>query len=68
MAAAEIPFDGKTLNLYGVQKYFEHPDRAVPRRRGQGVLRVLRGQRAPSGGDLGRADPHPQPDGQKPGL
>lgn len=29
MAAAEIPFDGKTLNLYGVQKYFEHPDRAV---------------------------------------
>ena len=29
MATAEIPFDGKTLNLYGVQKYFEHPDRAV---------------------------------------
>ncbi len=29
MATAEIAFDGKTLNLYGVQKYFEHPDRAV---------------------------------------
>lgn len=27
MATAEIPFDGKTLNLYGVQKYFEHEDR-----------------------------------------
>ncbi len=30
-AAAEIPFDGKTLNLYGVQKYFEHEDREVRR-------------------------------------
>ena len=29
MATAEIPFDGKTLNLYGVQKYFEHPDRTM---------------------------------------
>ena len=29
MATAEISFDGKTLNLYGVQKYFEHPDRTV---------------------------------------
>ena len=29
MATAEIAFDGKTLNLYGVQKYFEHPDRRV---------------------------------------
>lgn len=29
MAAAEIPFDGKVLNLYGVQKYFEHEDREV---------------------------------------
>ncbi len=29
MATAEIPFDGKTLNLYGVQKYFERPDRAM---------------------------------------
>ena len=29
MATAEIAFDGKTLNLYGLQKYFEHPDRAV---------------------------------------
>ena len=29
MATAEIPFDGKMLNLYGVQKYFEHPDRKV---------------------------------------
>ena len=29
MATAEIPFDGKNLNLYGVQKYFEHPDRAI---------------------------------------
>lgn len=27
MATAEISFDGKTLNLYGVQKYFEHEDR-----------------------------------------
>lgn len=27
MAEAEIAFDGKTLNLYGVQKYFEHQDR-----------------------------------------
>ena len=31
MATAEIPFDGKTLNLYGVQKYFENPDREVRR-------------------------------------
>lgn len=29
MATAEISFDGKALNLYGVQKYFEHPDRRV---------------------------------------
>ena len=29
MATAEIPFDGKTLNLYGVQKYFEHEDRQM---------------------------------------
>ena len=29
MATAAIPFDGKTLNLYGVQKYFEHEDREV---------------------------------------
>lgn len=29
MATAEIPFDGKTLNLYGVQKYFEHEDREM---------------------------------------
>lgn len=29
MATAEIPFDGKTLNLYGVQKYFEHEDRSI---------------------------------------
>lgn len=29
MATAEIPFDGKKLNLYGVQKYFEHEDRSV---------------------------------------
>lgn len=29
MAAAEISFDGKVLNLYGVQKYFEHEDREV---------------------------------------
>ena len=27
MAAAAIEFDGQTLNLYGVQKYFEHDDR-----------------------------------------
>ena len=29
MATAKIPFDGKELNLYGVQKYFEHNDRNV---------------------------------------
>lgn len=29
MATAQIEFDGKTLNLYGIQKYFEHPDREV---------------------------------------
>lgn len=29
MATAQIDFDGKTLNLYGIQKYFEHPDRKV---------------------------------------
>ena len=29
MATAAIPFDGKTLNLYGVQKYFEHEEREV---------------------------------------
>ena len=29
MATAQIPFEGKTLNLYGIQKYFEHEDRAV---------------------------------------
>ena len=29
MAMAKIPFDGKELNLYGIQKYFEHPDREV---------------------------------------
>lgn len=31
MATAEIAFDGRTLNLYGVQKYFEHEDRKVRR-------------------------------------
>lgn len=29
MAMAKIPFDGQTLNLYGIQKYFEDPDRTV---------------------------------------
>ncbi|MBE5961799.1 MAG: M3 family oligoendopeptidase [Lachnospiraceae bacterium] len=29
MATAKIPFDGKELNLYGIQKYFEHPNRQV---------------------------------------
>lgn len=29
MATAEIAFDGQTLNLYGIQKYFEHEDRNV---------------------------------------
>lgn len=29
MATAQIEFDGKTLNLYGIQKYFEHEDRSV---------------------------------------
>ena len=27
MAGCQIEFDGKTLNLYGIQKYFEHEDR-----------------------------------------
>ena len=31
MATAQIEFDGKTLNLYGIQKYFENPDREVRR-------------------------------------
>lgn len=29
MATAKIEFDGQTLNLYGIQKYFQDPDRAV---------------------------------------
>ena len=29
MATAAIEFDGKTLNLYGLQKYFEHEDRSM---------------------------------------
>lgn len=29
MATAAIEFDGKTLNLYGIQKYFEHEDRLM---------------------------------------
>ncbi len=29
MATAAIEFDGKTLNLYGIQKYFENKDREV---------------------------------------
>ena len=29
MATANIEFDGKELNLYGIQKYFEHEDRNV---------------------------------------
>lgn len=29
MATAKIEFDGQTLNLYGIQKYFEHSDRAI---------------------------------------
>lgn len=29
MAGAEISFDGKILNLYGIQKYFEHENRNV---------------------------------------
>ncbi len=29
MASCQIEFDGKTLNLYGIQKYFEDPDRDV---------------------------------------
>ena len=29
MAAAEIPFEGETRNLYGIQKFFEHEDREV---------------------------------------
>lgn len=28
-ATAQIEFDGKVLNLYGIQKYFEHHDREV---------------------------------------
>ncbi len=29
MAGCEIEFDGQTLNLYGIMKYFEHDDRNV---------------------------------------
>ncbi|MCR4960434.1 MAG: M3 family oligoendopeptidase [Lachnospiraceae bacterium] len=29
MAGCEIEFDGQTLNLYGIKKYFEHDDRNV---------------------------------------
>ena len=29
MAACRIEFDGQELNLYGIQKYFEHEDRQV---------------------------------------
>lgn len=29
IATAQIEFDGKVLNIYGIQKYFEHPDREV---------------------------------------
>ncbi|MCQ2419327.1 MAG: M3 family oligoendopeptidase [Clostridia bacterium] len=29
MATCQIEFDGQTLNLYGIQKYFEHEDREV---------------------------------------
>ncbi len=32
MASAKIPFEGETLNLYGIQKYFEHPDREIRKR------------------------------------
>ncbi|MBO5220935.1 MAG: M3 family oligoendopeptidase [Clostridia bacterium] len=31
MATAQIEFDGQVLNLYGIQKYFEHPDREIRR-------------------------------------
>lgn len=31
MATAQIEFDGQTLNLYGIQKYFEHEDRELRR-------------------------------------
>lgn len=29
MATAQIPFQGEKYNLYGIQKFFEHPDREV---------------------------------------
>lgn len=29
MATAQIEFDGKILNLYGIEKYFEHHDRTI---------------------------------------
>ncbi|MBR5311044.1 MAG: M3 family oligoendopeptidase, partial [Oscillospiraceae bacterium] len=29
MATANIEFDGKTLNLYGIQSYFGNPDREI---------------------------------------
>lgn len=29
MATAQIPFQGETRNLYGIQKFFEHEDREV---------------------------------------
>lgn len=31
MATASIPFKGETLNLYGIKKYFEDPDREIRR-------------------------------------
>lgn len=31
MATARIEFDGKELNLYGIQKYFENPNREIRR-------------------------------------
>lgn len=31
MATAQIPFRGETYNLYGIQKFFENPDRSVRR-------------------------------------
>lgn len=31
MASCKISFDGKELNLYGIQKYFEHEDRNIRR-------------------------------------
>ena len=54
--------------IMATAEIFRAPRPCHARRCRQGLRQILRGQRAASGGDLGRADPHPQPDGQEPRL